>query len=425
MSSAYLSRHITLEEEQLYNHLLYWAELESPQQLIERFNALFIDGSRYPDTTIAEALDAVVAAKTATEEFRYVLNRCCHILINRWQSRSQFQSAIPELIQLFESAPTNTSSGARRSRSVRRLRELTKQFTATEQYVTLRRLAQVIQAAHEATGKVDHRPLGTLIGRYPYLYEHCLLSEDSTIEQHNTVRQIQADIQNQFEINLTHYVAYKVRRSQASAKPEQIRRSAIIQPVANPTLLDDRELSMAIKQYVGKVDQGRTYRDIAQHFQSHSQHISTFGEFKDDLYQYITSAIDPEYGKRKFNNQLHLQLKDLLLENDAKPLNDFLIVRTCTQLLNFLVVDQPKHPNHFVFIDLITNLGPVSTTGILLKLVLFCRKVKPALERKLSILFGHYESSTRATVHWLIYALENLNVALSTNFGKVDLSFLR
>ncbi|NJR65047.1 MAG: hypothetical protein HC772_06555, partial [Leptolyngbyaceae cyanobacterium CRU_2_3] len=93
-------------------------------------------------------------------------------------------------------------------------------------------------------------------------------------------------------------------------------------------------------------------------------------------------------------------------------------------LLNFLVADKPQHPNHFTFIDLITNLGPIATIGILLKIVLICRKVKPCLERRLSILFSHYEMCTRESVEWLVQALETLNVALTTNFGSITLSLI-
>jgi len=78
-----------------------------------------------------------------------------------------------------------------------------------------------------------------------------------------------------------------------------------------------------------------------------------------------------------------------------------------------------------VFIDLISNLGPTQTTGLLLKIVLICHKVKAYLEKRLAILFAHYEFSTRTGVMWLVKALENVNLALSTNFGKVDVSFLR
>lgn len=420
------NRQITPEEQQIYDHLLYWVELESPSELIERFYALFIDGNRYVDADIAVALDKVAFSKTATEDFRYVLNRCCHILINRWQSRLQSQQAIPRLIDLFdEVASAKASLGAHRPRSTRRLHELVKLFTETEQYHTLRRLAEVLTQENEVNIRPEKRPLGSLIRRYPYLYEHCLLSEDSTQEQQHTVRKIQADFQRQFEIDLSQYVTYRVRQVQVSAQQNSGLQTRLITPIHNPTLLEDRDLGRALKYYVGKVDGFNTHRDLACSFSASSSRSSSFAAFKDDLYQYITSTVDPEYGRLKFNNQLHTQLKSILPDSNSQALNDFLVVRTCSQLLNFLVVDSSHSPNHFVFIDLLTNLGPILTTGILLRIVLFCRKVKPYLERRFSILFNHYELYTRETVHWLVEALEHLNIALSTNFGSVDLSFIR
>lgn len=421
MSPHTRARLIGQDEELIYSHLLHWVQLETPEQLVDRFHALFIDGSRYPDAQIIEALDRVTASKTATDDFRYVLNRCCHILVNRWQSRLQSQMAIPELINLFEAIPTTSSTSLARARAVRRLRELVKQFSQTEQYVTLRRLATVLNQSADHFSAVDNRPLGTLIRRYPYLYEHCLLNEESSFEQQNTVRQIQANLQRQFEIDLSQYITYQIRRSHVTQASDP---SRTIRPVANPTLLDNRNLSTAIRHYAGKVDGTRTYRDLALSFQAHSNHCSSYKAFKDDLYQYIVSAVDPEYGKRQFNNQFYKHLQNTLPENNLQPLNDFLIVRTCTQLLNFLIADNISRPNHFVFIDLITNLGPILTTNILLKIVLFCRKVKPALERRVSILFSHYEASARNVVEWLIYALENLNVALSTNFGSINVMLI-
>jgi hypothetical protein len=72
----------------------------------------------------------------------------------------------------------------------------------------------------------------------------------------------------------------------------------------------------------------------------------------------------------------------------------------------------------------VSNIGPTRTTGMLLKIVLLCRKVKPYLEKRLSILFNHYENSNNDSIIWLIKMLENINVALSTNFGALDLSFM-
>lgn len=417
------NRPISSAEQKLYDHLLYWIETESPPALIERFRTLFIEGVGYPDPEISQALRSVVSSELACEDFRYVLNRCCHILINRWQSRPSSQLAIPALVHLFAELPP-ASAVAAQLRTVRRQRQLIKEFTTTEQYLTLCRLSQVL--AETELANAGSRPLGTLIRHYPYLYEHCLLSQDSAQEQQSTVRQIQATRQRQFEIHLSHYVTYQVRRSHltpvavAATQPQ-----SPIRPVSNPTLLSDRDLGHALRHYTGKIDGTRTCKDLAHYFLAQAGEAPCFAAFKDDLYEYVTGAIDPAYGKRKFNNQLHSQLKNTLADNNLQPLNDFLMVRTCSQLLNFLVVATPQQPSHFVFIDLITNLGPIVTTGLLLRIVLFCRRVKPYLERRFSILFNHYESHDREVVHWLVQALENMNLALTTNFGAVNLTLLR
>lgn len=407
----------------MYDHLLRKAELETPAQLIQRFRSLFVEGSGYPDREIPAALERIAATRFADHEFKFILNRCCHILINRWQTRTQLQSAIPALVAIFEEQPSNKIYV--RPRAARRLRELVIQFLQSEQYAILRRLAQVISEGEELEDS-SSRPLGTLIRRYPYLYNHCLLSEDSTYEQKQTVQQIQGEIQRQFEVDLSQYVTYQIRRSQiARLRGETTGQIRLPAPVQNPTLLTDSELASAIKHFVGRVDATSTYRDMAQRFQTHMNHPSSFKGFKEDLYSYLVSSIDPAYGRRLFNEQLYAQIQSTLVESDQQKVSDLLMVRTCSQLLNFLVVDSPQRPQHFVFLDLINNLGATQTTGLILKIVLFCRKVKPYMEKRMSILFNHYESFARGGVDWLVKVLENVNVALATNFGAVDLSFIR
>lgn len=411
-------RQTSLEEQQLYDHLLYCVQVESSSQLIERFQRLFLDGARYVDPQIWSALEKVAMDKRAEQEFKFVLNRCCHILINRWQLQPHLQGSIQELVGLFENPPDPMKV---HSRGARRLRQLVQLFTETEQYVTLQRLSRVMSESSESNGS---RQVGTLIQRYPYLYEHCLLSEDSSYEHQQTVRQIQSRVQRRMEFDLSQYVTYQVRRAQAMRSPLPEVQERIIHPVRNPTLLSDRELGIALKQFVGKVQGPHTYRDVAQSFQTHTKQTASYKEFKNDLYEYLIASIDPAYGKRQFNERLYTLLKNTLPHSEAQKPTEFLIVRTCSQLLNFLVVESPQRPNHFTFVDLITNLGATLTTGLLLKIVLLCRKVKPYLEKRFSILFNHYESSTRDGVPWLVTSLENLNIAFSVHFGAADLSCL-
>ncbi|NEP16577.1 MAG: hypothetical protein F6J97_06670 [Leptolyngbya sp. SIO4C1] len=399
----YSSRLISPQEQTIYDHLLACVERETPDVLIERFRTLFIEGSGYSDHEVTAVLDQIVADKQVDTYFRHILNRCCHILINRWQNNRHCHAAIAELVGLFEQVepePTHTVRQRSRSRSARRLREVVAQFSDTEQYVMLQRLVRVIESSGRfaTDSALTTPPLGNLIGRYPYLYQHCLLNKESPKEHQRHVRRIQSVAQHRFEVDLSHYVTYRMRRAQLRRRGCLESRAHHLRPASNPTLLSDRELVKSLRQFSGKVDAQHTYQDLAQRFVAQSCQSTSFKTFKDDLYEYVTASIDSEYGKRNFNHALHHQLVNIYPDSNQQKLNDFLLVRTCSQLFNFLVVDATASRQHFIFIDLINNVGPLTTTGILLKILLLCRKVRPYLERRFSVLFGHYEASSQEAV---------------------------
>ncbi len=409
------------QEHLLYEHLLYCVKAEPPSRVMERFRRLFVDGIGYREQEIWLAVEHIIFSKQAEQEFLYVINRCCHILINHWQMQPQLCGSIPELVSLLEN-PHTPALGS--SRVAKRLQRLLQIFTQTEEYLTLRRLALVINQGVELSNN-DSKPLGGLIHRYPYLYEHCLLSEDSSYEHQQMIRQIKTDMQHKFECDLSQYVTNQVRQAQLSRQVSTTAASRIIKPTNNPTLLSDRDLGLALKQFVGKVEGTHTYQDLAQHFIAHMKQVPNFKVLKDDFYQYLTSGINPAYGKRQFNDKLYSHLKNILPDSDSQKPNELIFVRTCSQVLNHLVVESKQNANHFVFVDLLSNLGTTFTTGLLLKIALVCHKVKPYLEKRFAILFNHYESFNRDGVPWLVKALENFNVASSIHFGKADVSYLK
>lgn len=417
-------RLIGAEEQKLYDHLLQLVQVESPHQMLDRMRLLFVEGGSYPDPGIVRNLDQIVLSDLAGQEFQFVLNRCVHILTNRWQGRPQTQAVIPELIALLETGPTAPNHEYNRAKAIRRLRELVREFRETEQFLALRRLSHILRHSHEGGSSSDQQPLGTLIHRYPYLYSHCLVSEGSSLEDQQSIRELQDKIQRQYELDLSQFVTYQIRRSQAFNPAGCNTIGRTLYPVKNPTLLNERELCAALRQFAGKVEGNCTHRDLAQRFIAHSSHIPSFKAFKDDLYDYLIPSVDPEYGRRKFNNQLYGYLNSILPDNHSQPFNEFLLLRTCSQLLNFLVVESSHQPKHFTFVDLLSNIGPIFTTSLLLKIVLICRKVKPYLEKRFSILFNHYEGHIQERVQWLVASMEHLNLALTTNFGKVNLGLL-
>ena len=401
-------------EQRLYDHIVSCVETESSAQVIERFRKLFIDGMGYPDREIEATLYSIVSVKRSDWDFKYILHRCCYIPINRWQLHSPNKLAIANLVALFKQ--TSPRFGME-FYIVKRLQQQIAFFTKSEEFQTLERLVKAVDQDPEPQKQDTHSPLGELISRYPYLYGHSLLSKDSIEEDQQTIKRLEFQRQRQFENNLSQYLNYLVEPRNTEI--------GIVQPAANPTLLNDAELHLAVREFAGKVAGDRSYKESAQFFLRDARQTPSYGSFKVELYEYLISSVEPEYGGRQFNDRLYKHIKNTFPENDSVKLNNILLARTCNQLFNFLVVENSQHPSHYVFYDLVYNLGPSRTMGLLLKIVLLSGKVKPELEKRFSILFNHYEGKASDEIMWFVKSLENLNVALVVNFGKADLSLVK
>ncbi|MEO6860984.1 MAG: AAA-like domain-containing protein [Microcoleus sp.] len=401
-------------EEILYDHIISCVERESPAQVIERFRKLFIDGMGYPDREIEATLYNIISVKRSDREFKYIIHRCCYIPINRWQLHSQNKLAIANLVALFKQ--TSPRFGME-FYIVKRLQEQITFFTKSEEFQTLERLVKAVEQEPQPQKQDSHVPLGELICRYPYLYGHSLLSKDSIEEDQQTIKKLEIQRQREFENNLSQYLNYLVEPRNTEI--------GIVQQAPNPTLLNDAELHLAVREFAGKVAGDRSYKESAQFFLRDARKTPSYSSFKVDLYEYLISSVEPEYGGRQFNDRLYKHIKNTFPENDSAKLNNILLARTCNQLFNFLVVENSQHPSHYVFYDLVYNLGPSRTMGLLLKILLLSGKVKPELEKRFSILFNHYEGKASDEIMWFIKSLENLNVALVVNFGKTDLSLVK
>lgn len=418
---------LTVNEQYVYDHLLECVKTQSPQQVLDRFRYLFIQARNYDNPQILEILARIIRHKKASDNFPAILNRCCHILVNRWQLQPKTQGYVVELVDLFDLLPARGSKkGAESYCSI--MHGLIREFLQTDYYKQLKRLATIVNQGKERKTNPEKKEevVGNLITRYPYLYDHCLLGADSSAEQQETVYKVKTELEKQFESKLSKFVTYQIRVAQAGReKMAELNADRIIQPITNPTLLSDRDLGKSLKHYVGKVENGYSYQEISRSFLTHTSDTRNYKLFKDDLYEYVIQSIDGRYGKNSFNKRLYSKLEELYPKyNNSKP-DEFLKMRTYSQLFNYLIVDSPQNPSHLVFMDMISNMGTTKTIGLLLKLVLVCSKVKPYLEKRFSILFNHYESFTSQGAGWLVRSLEKVNVAFSVNFGNLDMSFLR
>ncbi len=391
---------VSMEEKILYEHLMQCLDTEFPEEVFSRFIHLFTNGQTYGNPLVVQALQRLVTSSYAEREFKFIFNRSCYIVINRWLMQPHTQELVLKLLDTLENLPNTPSY----SRFIRKQHQLLRKFQETEQYHALQRLKQLI-ANRDLEQFSEQRPLNSLLRRYPFLYSHHLLTVDSTSEQRQQIVSMQEQQQRQFDIDLSRYITSR-RRSP--------------QPTHNPTLLSQRQLDQSIHHFAGRVRGNQTYRDLAYQFRSYGFKASSYAQFKHDLYAYLIDAVDPQYGKQRFNQRLCEHLQTTLSHQDNNALDEGLLVRTCRKLLDFLVVEGKHQPNHSTFVDLTSNLGIQGAIALVLKVVLLCDRVKSHVERQFAILFCHYESTTAAEARWLVESLEYLNIAFSLNFRLLN-----
>lgn len=414
----------TFQDEQiLYEHFFESVQSESPTQIVKNFRTLFFEAKEYFDNSARLALARIVQSRQVEDHFKFVVSHCCYIVIYYWLKHlgEEEKESIIELMRLFD----QVSIPRREFYSISsRLRTLLIEFKKTDQYNRLSRLVKTLEGDNRDRDNTN-KTLGDLIARYPFLYEHYLLGEDSSTEARKSVLRLQDRAQNNLEINLAQYLTYKARLLEISRSLNPSASGQNIKAIDNPTLLSDKECHIAIQQFIGKVEKNSNYWDLGQNFINQVTLIDSYKNFKSHLYEYLTSSIDPKYGNYAFNKQLSITLANILPESNKQKVTDILIQRTVSLLLNYLIVDNPLTINHYLLLDLITHLGTSYTMGILMKLVLICPKMRPYLEKRLAILFNHYQSLPIDRVPWLVKSLENLNIAFTVYYGKGDLLRLK
>jgi hypothetical protein len=407
-------------EQIIYEHFLQVVKTETPEELLARFKTLFVEGVNYNDNRVFSTIETLISEKTAEQNFPLTINRCCYILVNYWQTQPTGNTYISQLIEVL-AHPTEIKSTY--SKHIRRLRQLLLLYIQGYDYRMLNRLNTVLNGQTLGRDDIEGELLGKLITRYPFLYEHALVSEERTVENIEIIKRIQKNLRQQQDANLSQYFTYQVRKSRIKAQVGRDAAKNLIR-IANPTLLPSKELGIALIQFTGKAENGKSYQDLSHEFVAQLQRKPTIKSFKRDLYNYLIAGIDSSYGKRGFNDRLHKVIDGILLDRDSQPIDEISQLRICTHVLNYLVVESTTKAQHFVFMDLINNLGAVATTSLLLKIVLICYKTKPLLENRFSILFNHYESSHCREISWLVKSLEHWSIAEAIHFEKLDASSL-
>jgi hypothetical protein len=391
------------------------------EDVILAFRHLLVEGKSLNDPSISAAIEEIALSKekSAQRDFLRIIDQVCYHLITSWLVDGK-----PSLISQLIDEIGQISNGKEQiyAKLPRRLSQLWKLYVQDTYYQRLLKLQIVV--TRQSTSTNGKAPLSDLLDRYPFLYESSLLAEDATIEYLEIIQKTKRRAQREYEFRLSKYLTFQIRKAALRQNPDPQRS---IDPVANPTLLRSRDLGSALQSFVSNSRHGSENPwDSACSFQAQIYPGMTFVDFKELLYRYLITDLDPaSQAQNGFKSKLKEYLRGIIPENHAKPLDELSQVRAYTQLLNFLVIDSAERPNHMVLINLVSNVGSTATIGIILKIILICPKAQTSLNHRLAILFNHYYNSPQDDVSWLMKMLENWHIASTIHFGKIDTSLLK
>jgi hypothetical protein len=419
----------------VYEYLRHSATTQTPPELIQQFQNL-LQQSKNENAQVSKALEKIIFAEES--QFYPFLSQCFYTILDSWIDRPESRVYLGQLLNTLDVVCKSSSY----DRCRKQLIQLIKNYQQSKSYEQLKLIITLIYPCeaiaknsnkvpltNESTNNSNSSPtplINNYLIRYTYLYQD-LLPPDLEI-QHliETIKQLQSDRQQDFEILLSKHIIYRFRLKQLG-KMRMMAKGAgkIITKVDNPSLLSEKSFQIALQQYVGRIEQNNTLLERSQRFVAENEYRQTYQLFKQDLHRFLTSNIKPRNNTYQFSNLLEQKLANIFPQANQKPLNKTQILQTCRQLFSFLIPDPALSDDRDRFAELVANLGTAQVMMMLIKITLICPESKADLEKKICMLATYYQQRTVRQVRWLLKTLEHLLIAFSIYFGKIDISIVK
>lgn len=358
----------------LYQHFLNFVQTESAAQVLDRFRLLLMEPEDYPDFKVQQVIKTMTYSTTSQEDFLSFFNRCCQLCIYHWVANAETKLAIFELLNLFKKSSFSLNH---EQTFYKRLQQQIDAFAETPQYLKFQRLSRIINPGYGSNAPKPQY-LGDLLGRYPFLYKYCLLSNNSSQDYSHLLAGIKIQQQQSFKKQLTYAISLqKARLEVARIRQLTAQVNQPINSVKNPTLLTNQAFDNALKLF-NNFSQEQI--DTNQLIQSLNEvECLGFRKFKIWLIYYLVKDVEHSPLREQLQQYVTWKITMLFPEYDNYAVDDLLILQTCNQLVEQWLVEPNKLPSYFNVINPKTASGATQMTGLLLKLMLLNSQVKYSL----------------------------------------------
>ena len=383
-------------QQAIYSYFLEMIKYSQAEEILNHFENLFI---KYEDANSSKAYNALgeIIFYDKEEEFKNTLLRCCYILNNNWVINNNI-NACKQLVDLFLSDSIGVPT---RIYKLQRLRNWLQNFVESEKYQTLRSLS--------GGGGIrqNKNQWSSRFSSYLLISEYC--DPTKSLEQRQYAKNVSRKIKKQFKFDLAMYTARIDSQSGANSQHK------------NPTSLGDGVLTL-IKKILNK--QGNhNYRIIAKSFFEQVRNMD-FGEFKQELIRYLGISQGDSEVAEILQRSVVQKLNQFQEHRNDEEISLSLLNVTCNRTLQYILLDERRHPSEFV--QLVLEFNSLLTLVILLlKIVLIFPNIRLYLENYIAELIKFYSTCEEEECRAFIDFLDVLNVTLAIFDEDTDYSLIK
>lgn len=369
----------------LYDFFLYSVRTEPVDAVLGTFRRLFVDYTESStESELPVALYSIVIANSEPQ-FLFTLKRVCYILINNWGIQRQ-PDAIRALINMFNDRVLMRPGV---SLILKRLRGWMRDFIAGQDFQDLKLFASRYEQNEHWSGRYTS-----------YLLAPQYLNLDNPLEQREAARNLSSQLKSKFRFDLAMYTAKSQIETPATT-------------VDNPTVLGEAAINL-IKMLL--LQPGRfSYENLANLLRKQCHQLN-YWNFKRAILHYLVYALPNTPIALSLKEKLPSSVLPLYKHNDAEPITDALILRTCKRVVDSLTTVDGQQPSIF-FSSFLAQGNPLVLVILLLKIALFCTHIQSHLELRIASLIRYYEAYSEEDCRWVINFFEVFRITFAVYAG--------
>ena len=383
-------------QEIIYKFLVQIVQEWSPEKGMLEFQHLYF--SLESSNVSLDAFNALTEIISHNNEvvFQETLKRSCYILINNWETGRNY-AYIRELVTSLgdlKNLPVALSTPRKR------MRTWINNFTKSPDYREL----QLFVARHDEDG-VKHWS-----SRYAsFLLVPQFTDVNNPIEQREAAQALSQQLKNRFRFDLAMYTA----RSESGLPTEE--------SLKNPTALGDEVLRL-VKKIVLQINSHKQY-NVGRLFLNQVENLR-YDRFKLALQKYLIFSVDQDRSMLAFNEKLGDKLRELFADKEEQTIDEFLILRTCNRLIDYLTTENRQDPAP-LFILFLSQGNTITLVIILLKIVSISPNSRVHLEGGVAKLINYYMEQNIEDSTWVINFFEIFKITSAIYSDSVEYSLVK